>query len=35
MQPVNSSYPATLEFDAPEKVANRRAAANWCLALTP
>ena len=33
MQPANSSYPATLEFDAPEKVANWRAIANWFLAI--
>jgi hypothetical protein len=33
MQPANSAYPATLEFDAPPKVANWRAIANWFLAI--
>jgi hypothetical protein len=33
MQPTNSSYPASLEFNAPEKVANWRAVANVFLAI--
>ena len=33
MQDMNSSYPATFSFDAPEKVANWRPVANWLLAI--
>jgi hypothetical protein len=33
MQPMNSSYPATLTFDPPEKVANWRPLLNWLLAI--
>lgn len=33
MQDMNSSYPATFSFDAPEKVANWRPIVNWLLAI--
>jgi hypothetical protein len=33
MQEMNSSYPATFSFDAPEKVANWRPIANWLLVI--
>ncbi len=33
MQPMNSSYPATLTFEPPEKVANWRPLLNWLLAI--
>jgi Domain of unknown function (DUF4389) len=33
MPPTNSSYPATLTFDPPEKVANWRPLVNWLLAI--
>ena len=33
MQDMNSSYPATFSFDAPEKVANWRAIVNWLLVI--
>jgi hypothetical protein len=33
MHDVNSSYPATFGFDAPEKVANWRPIVNWLLAI--
>ncbi len=33
MQEMNSSYPATFSFDAPEKVANWRPLVNWLLAI--
>jgi Domain of unknown function (DUF4389) len=33
MQDMNSSYPATFSFDAPERVANWRAIVNWLLAI--
>jgi hypothetical protein len=33
MPPTNSSYPATLIFDPPEKVANWRPLVNWLLAI--
>ena len=31
MQDMNSSYPATFGFDAPEKVANWRPSSTGCL----
>jgi len=33
MQPMNSSYPATLTFEPPGKVANWRPLVNWLLAI--
>jgi hypothetical protein len=33
MEPMNPSYPATLTFDPPEKVANWRPLVNWLLAI--
>jgi Domain of unknown function (DUF4389) len=33
MEDMNSSYPATFSFDAPEKVANWRPIVNWLLAI--
>ncbi len=33
MQPMNSSYPATLTFDPPDRVANWRPLLNWLLAI--
>ena len=33
MQPMNSSYPATLTFEPPERVANWRPLLNWLLAI--
>lgn len=33
MQPMNSSYPVTLTFDPPDKVANWRPLVNWLLAI--
>jgi hypothetical protein len=33
MQEMNSSYPATFSFDAPEKVANWRPIVNWLLVI--
>jgi small-conductance mechanosensitive channel len=33
MQPTSSSYPATLTFDPPEKVANWRPLLNWLFAI--
>jgi hypothetical protein len=33
MEPMNSTYPATLTFDPPEKVANWRPLVNWLLAI--
>jgi hypothetical protein len=33
MEPARSSYPATLGFDPPERVANWRPLVNWFLAI--
>ncbi len=33
MQDMSSGYPATFNFDAPEKVANWRPLVNWLLAI--
>jgi Domain of unknown function (DUF4389) len=33
MQEMNSSYPATFSFDAPEKIANWRPLVNWLLVI--
>jgi hypothetical protein len=33
MPPTSSSYPATLAFDPPERVANLRPVLNWLLAI--
>jgi hypothetical protein len=33
MEPARSSYPATLSFDPPERVANWRPLVNWLLAI--
>ena len=33
MEPARSSYPATLGFDPPERVANWRPLVNWLLAI--
>ena len=33
MQAMNAPYPATLTFDAPEKVANWRPLVSWLFAI--
>ena len=33
MQPTGTAYPATLTFDAPQRVANWRPLVNWLLAI--
>jgi hypothetical protein len=33
MQPMSSSFPSTLAFDPPERVANWRPLVNWLLAI--